>query len=545
MNLLLNLLLSVLPFGSPAHVPVQLAGNFGEPRPNHFHGGIDVKTDREVNLGVYSIADGYISGAVIEKYGEGHALMVTHPNGYTSYYFHLNRFAPQIEAAVRKWQYVHRQYACDIKFRPGEFPVAKGQFIALSGNTGSSQGPHIHLETHRTKNDNLCDPLNFLKGIVKDRTAPAVYAFKSYPQPGEGVFQHSSSSRIFTFDKGHFQAWGKVGFGVRANDHMDSVYNNYGVRYIRLYCDGRLVFSSDVNNIPISCHRMVNSWGDYEHFLSTKIWFMKSYIEPGNTLPILRAGADRGIINFNRQRDYHLRYVISDVFGNQTVKEFVVRGEPEAILKPVSPEEATPLCYAKDNRYEADGVRLDIPKGLLAKNSWLQPRRINAASSFSMGYSFSKASFPLFHYARISIKPAGVVRNPKKLYIAMRTGIGTAAPASFCGGEYADGWVTGRLRELSNVYYIASDETSPTITQMNLNPHHLFFKITDTGSGLKGYEAYIDGKFILLAFGKNKEVFFCDLTDTPVRPTGKERTLKVIAVDNRDNRHEYMTKIKY
>ena len=162
-----------------------------------------------------------------------------------------------------------------------------------------------------------------------------------------------------------------------------------------------------------------------------------------------------------------------------------------------------------------------------------------------MGYSFSKASFPLFHYARISIKPTGVVRNPKKLYIAMRTGIGAAAPASFCGGEYADGWVTGRLRELSNVYYIASDETSPTITRMNLNPHHLFFKITDTGSGLKGYEAYVDGKFILLAFGKNKEVFFCDLTDTPVRPTGKERTLKVIAVDNRDNRHEYMTKIKY
>ena len=127
----------------------------------------------------------------------------------------------------------------------------------------------------------------------------------------------------------------------------------------------------------------------------------------------------------------------------------------------------------------------------------------------------------------------------------MRTGMGAAAPASFCGGEYADGWVTGRLRELSNIYYIASDETSPTITRMNLNPHHFFFKITDTGSGLKEYGAYVDGKFILLAFGKNKEVFFCDLTDTPVRPTGKERTLKVIAVDNRDNRHEYMTKIKY
>ena len=132
MNLLLNILLSILPFGSPVHVPVQLAGNFGEPRPNHFHGGIDIKTEREVNLGVYAIADGYISGAVVEKHGYGRAILVTHPNGYTSCYVHLNRFAPQIEAAVRKWQYQHQQFACDVKFRPGEFPVKKGQFIALS-----------------------------------------------------------------------------------------------------------------------------------------------------------------------------------------------------------------------------------------------------------------------------------------------------------------------------------------------------------------------------------------------------------------------------
>ena len=100
-----------------------------------------------------------------------------------------------------------QQFACDVKFQPGEFPVKRGQFIGLSGNTGSSQGPHIHLEMHKTKGENLYDPLNFLKHIVKDKTVPAVYSFKSYPQSGEGVFQHSPESRIFTFDKGHFQAW--------------------------------------------------------------------------------------------------------------------------------------------------------------------------------------------------------------------------------------------------------------------------------------------------------------------------------------------------
>lgn len=545
MSLLLNLFLSILPFGSPVHIPVQLAGNFGEPRPNHFHGGVDIKTEREVNLGVYSIADGFISGAIIGKYGYGRAILVTHPNGYTSCYVHLNRFAPQIEAAVRKWQYQHQQFACDVKFLPGEFPVKKGQFIGLSGNTGSSQGPHIHLEMHRTKGKNLYDPLNFLKHIVKDKTAPAVYSFKSYPQLGEGVFQHNSESRIFTFDKGHFQAWGKVGFGVRASDHMDDVYNNFGIRYTQLFCDGKLIFSSDVNNIPTSCHRMVNSWGDYDHYLSTKVWFMKSYIEPGNTLPILRAGADKGIINFNQQRDYHLRYVIRDVFGNHTIKEFTVRGVPEAIPMTCQPEGTSPLYYAKDNYIKEDGVQLNIKKGLLAKNGWLRLQHGHTNSELSMAYSFSKVAYPLFNYAQISIKPTRIVHNPEKLFVAMRNNLNSDGSVSYCGGIYSNGWVKGRIRELSGTYLLAYDDKPPIITHLNLNPYCLSFKIIDKGSGLQDYKAYLDGKFILLQFGKNREVFFCNLEETPVCPTGKDRILRIIATDNCHNKKEYLTKIKY
>jgi len=290
---------------------------------------------------------------------------------------------------------------------------------------------------------------------------------------------------------------------------------------------------------------MVNSWGDYDHFLSTKIWFMKSYIEPGNTLPILRAGANRGIINFNQQRDYHLRYVIKDVFGNQTVKEFTVRGEPEAIPKASHPEGASPLYYAKDNRFEAGSIRLNIKKGLLAKNSWLQLQHGGTSNGLSAAYSFSKAAFPLFNYAQISIKPTAGVRNPEKLYVAMRNSLNASGPASYCGGTYANGWVIGRMREMASVYFLASDETAPTITEQNRNPRNLTFKVTDTGSGLQDCKAYLDGKFILLQFGKNKEIFFCDLTKTPVQPTDMERTLKIIATDNRNNKKEYLTKIKY
>lgn len=192
MNFFLGLFLTVLSFGSPVHIPVELAGNFGEPRPNHFHGGIDVKTNRGVNLGIYSIADGYVSRAIIQKYGFGYALVIAHPNGYSSVYVHLNRFAPQIEASVKQWQYMNRQFAADITFNPGQIPVRKGQFIALSGNTGSSQAPHLHMELHQTKTGLLMDPLNVVGHVLKDKTAPTIYSFKSYPPTRRRYFPTQS-----------------------------------------------------------------------------------------------------------------------------------------------------------------------------------------------------------------------------------------------------------------------------------------------------------------------------------------------------------------
>ena len=222
-----------------------------------------------------------------------------------------------------------------------------------------------------------------------------------------------------------------------------------------------------------------------------------------------------------------------------------MRGEPEAIPIVHRPDGISPLYYNKDNHFEAEGVRLNIQKGLLAKNGWLQLQHGNTGNAHSMAYSFSKAAYPLFHYAEISLKPTGTVHDPKKLYVAMRNSLNADAPASYCGGTYANGWVTGRMRELACAYFLAYDETPPMITELNLNPRSLSFKITDEGSGLQNYKAYLDGQYILLQFGKNKELFFCNLAETPVRPTGKERTLRIIATDNRYNKKEYLTKIKY
>ena len=132
-------------FGSPVNYPIALAGNFGEPRPNHFHGGVDVKTDGVEGKPIFSIGDGYVSHVSVGYDGFGNAVYVHHPEGYTSVYCHLKTFMPTIKAMVRKWQYTNKQSTGDIWFKPTDLPVAKGQLIAISGNSGASEAPHLHL----------------------------------------------------------------------------------------------------------------------------------------------------------------------------------------------------------------------------------------------------------------------------------------------------------------------------------------------------------------------------------------------------------------
>lgn len=543
-SLIISILLSTITFGSPVHYPIELAGNFGEPRPNHFHGGIDVKTERGVGKGLYSIADGYIVGASVGLYGYGNALYIQHPNGYTSYWFHLKRFSPEIEMAVRRWQYEHHVSNCHAHFRPGQYPVQKGQFVAFSGNTGASQAPHLHLEIHRTSDGAMMDPLQFLGHHVKDHTPPEVLSFMAYPQPGEGSFNNRTDKQIYGFYRSKFTAWGKVGFGVRANDHMDGIYNNLGIRYQRLYVDGRLIFKSDVNGIPMEMNRQVNSWGDYDYFVRWRIWYMKSFIDPGNTLPILQANKSRGIVNFNQQRDYHLKYVLTDIYGNSTTKEFTVHGTPTKLSGIRKTDPSKTLYWNRDNTYELSGMKLSVPKGMMAGDILLKPAIKGGV--YSDIYSFLDKSLQFFDYTKISIKVKRMPANPNKLYVAFSTPMaGSAARVTYLGGEYKDGWVTGKMRDLGQNYYLAYDNQGPQIQMASTHPRSMRFLATDNGSGLKSVEAYLDGKFILFEYVGKSKILQCDMADTPIAQTGRNRQLQIVAVDNRNNKSTYTANIKW
>ena len=330
----------VCDYVSPVDYDIVLAGNFGEPRPWHFHGGLDIKTNNQEGKKIFSIADGYISRITVNKYGFGNAIYVAHPDGLTSVYCHLKCFAEPYEKLFRR---TGRRDTLDFRYSPSQLPVKGGDLIAISGNTGHSTGPHLHLELHDTRTWAMRDPMEKLGHLISDTVAPLAHSFMAIPQQGEGVFNGGADKQTFGFGqpdakKQHtvwtlsreFTAWGRVGFAVWADDYSEATYNHYGIRHTRLLVDGREVFRADVDSIPISCQPEVNLWGDYAHWRHTRIWYMKSFAERGMRLPVVHVDFRRGIVNFNEERPYHLTYILRDYQGNESRYHFTVHGKRDS-----------------------------------------------------------------------------------------------------------------------------------------------------------------------------------------------------------------------
>lgn len=545
LNLLSALLLSALTFGSPVNYPISLAGNFGEPRPNHFHGGIDVRTGMVEGKPVFSVAEGYVSRVTVGLDGFGNAVYVRHPGGITTVYCHLKKFTPQLATIVRKWQYQHQTWFADVKLRPTDYPVARGQLIALSGNTGASKAPHLHLEFHETKTWSMLDPLDYLKDFVTDTTKPIAHSFMAYPQKGEGVFCGSGRKQSYGFTSPiltrKFTAWGKVGFGIWANDYMEGSFGILGVRRTSLTVDGETVFESDVDSIPDKCNRMVNSWGDYEHYCRTHVWYMKSFIEPGNTLPIITAGnTNRGIVDFNEERDYHLVYKITDIYGNSREYSFTVQGIRQDI--PAAPPASlmNTLRYDRLNVFQRPGVSLKIVPGLLPDNVALSPKVWSDGEALSDEWSFYGQSYPLFGWAQISLRLKRAVKDHAKLYIVSHYGVDR-----YMGGTYKDGWVTGRIRELGARYEIAYDDEPPVIAAFNASNGRLRVYAYDKKSGLGSLKGYVDGRFVLFEYNEKANTYSCDLRETPIKRNGGHRQLRIVATDRRGNKAEFSSQVEY
>ena len=183
-------------FRSPVGIPISLSGNFGELRSNHFHTGLDIKTNGSINYRIYAIDTGYVSRINISHWGYGKAIYIDHPNGFTSVYAHLNHFPEKIEKIIRQKQYELHQESITYYLDSSQILVSKGEIIAFSGNSGSSSGPHLHFEIRETQSEHPVNPQQFNFEILDNRP-PVISQLKVYNFPNKSI-NLLCSEKVFT-----------------------------------------------------------------------------------------------------------------------------------------------------------------------------------------------------------------------------------------------------------------------------------------------------------------------------------------------------------
>lgn len=534
-------------YTSPLKLPPALSANFGELRNNHFHSGIDYKTKQAVNIPVCAIEDGYVSRINVSPGGYGLALYIDHPTGHTSVYGHLNSFSKKIADYVKEQQYAQESYSVELYPGAGTLTVKKGEEIALSGNTGSSGGPHLHFEIRDTRTQDPLDVLDFLGKTIADTQKPDIRGIAFYPVEGKGVVNGTSNPVRLTISRSKagvplalprpISAWGRIGIGVKAYDRMNGQNNIYGVKYVRLYKDEELIFSSKMDRFPFDKTMMLNTFVDFEDWRERSSFFMKSFLNPGNTLPFYKT-VNNGYIDINEERDYRMRYELEDHYGNTLTYSFVIHGKQQ----PVAQQKAcgSYMAWNLNNSFVNYNFSLNIPMGNLYSDVCFDHSVTTSTTFHSAIHQVNNTPVPLNNSANMWIKlNADTLENHEKYGIVQ---IAKTGSPHWIGGRYRNGGVEVSIRELGGRYAIGIDTVAPKITPVTperwVTDKRIRIRLSDDQSGIAAFKGTIGGKFVLFSHDVKSSVYTYAFDDNRLEK-GKTQELAFTATDGAGNSSEY------
>lgn len=521
----------------PLKIPLLMSANFGELRPNHFHSGIDLKTQGRTGLPVYAMDEGYVARVVVSPWGFGRAVYLNHPSGLTTVYGHLERFAPFIDEIVRRQQYEQEDFSIDCEFAEGEIPVNQGDIIGYSGNAGSSGGPHLHLDVRDTNTQDPMDPQEWLSPYITDDVAPEVRRLVFYNHDGVmGNTTRRTERKAIRSAAGAYSigepvsVWGDVSFGIEAYDRMTGTTNKYGVHQVDLYIDDSLFSSVGISRYSFDDTRYINSFSE-----GSKI--MRTYVAPGNRLEsIYKQVENRGILHVDEERIYRCRYVLTDYDGNRSYIDFSLSGK---LQEPVAPQKSgIYFSYAVDNLYKKDDFGIFVPAGALYENLDFTRRKIASPQYCSDTHVIAPSEVSLHRPAEISVRlTVDTLANKSRYYLVRLKNNKRYA----VNGEYEEGWYKAKIRNFGS-YAVAIDSLPPKVRP--LTPERwgsrgsVVLKISDGESGVKSYRGEIDGKFVLFELdGKTGRISY-RLESNRVKKGG-EHDLRVTVTDMCGNEQTY------
>ena len=526
-------------FRKPLDITLVLSGTFGELRASHFHAGLDIKTQQKQGLNVFAAANGYVSRIKIGHYGYGKALYITHPNGYTTVYAHLQKFSDRIETYIKDCQYDKESFEIEVFPNSNELPISKSEIIAYSGNTGGSGGPHLHFEIR----DNQERPINpMLFGIdVKDTKAPFVSAVYAYTKDDSSVINGSNKrvplrlipKKNGSYDVGKITAYGTIGFGITTYDKQDLAPNNNGVSNIRTFFNGNKSLEIDFKRFSFDETKHIKRLIDYQYYKERKSRIQKLFIQKNNPLSLYKNAYDNGYIKVEDSTASVYKISIRDFDGNETLVHIPIEGKFTALNKTNDDASDKSVVYSDNSTtLEGENITVNFYKNTVYEDVYidfsvnsdtlhLHTDNIPLQKNFYINYDLSKYKS----------------KDLDKVYIAKL--FGHNKKLSYLSTKRKGHMLRAGSKSLGT-FTLAMDTIAPTITPVNFQNkkwlskyRYLKVKIEDQHTGVSKYRATVNGKWILMEYDYKTHILTHDFNDGVIKDIKND--LKIIVTDNVGN----------
>jgi murein DD-endopeptidase MepM/ murein hydrolase activator NlpD len=527
-------------FQSPLDIPLQLSGNFGELRPNHFHAGFDFKTQKKEGFQVFAAAEGYVSRIKISHGGYGKAIYITHPNGFTTVYGHLQSGYGAIEAFIKKEQYKAKSYEIELFLTPSELVVKKREIIGISGNTGGSDGPHLHFEIRDTKSEKVINPMFFGFDIMlPDTKRPNVTNLMVYPLDENSIVNESKRPISISLDlqkDGSYiaqkvNATGKIGFGIAATDYDNVSWNNNGVYKIQSFLNGQKNFRITFDTFSFDESRHINAFIDYETYKKQRQRIQKLFMKIPFELSMISVDKMNGVVDVNSNTTQTYRIEVSDFFENITKICVPIHFSNQLIKVQETPKTYKYFIKAKrENIFSLENVTVTFPANTFYEDIPLNFEVKNETVFLHQDVVPLQSSFNLMIEDTVSLE-----KDRGKMFIAF-----------FDGKKYIY-YTTKRYKNTFSIYSktlgqykLMKDTVSPKINMpKNIegkwisDQRNIELFISDDLSGVKTYEGYINGNWVLFEYESKLKRLTHSFADGIVAEGKNE--LKVIVTDNVGN----------
>ncbi|MFI3321787.1 MAG: M23 family metallopeptidase [Rikenellaceae bacterium] len=543
-------------FRSPLEIPLALSANFGEIRTTHFHSGVDFKTQGVIGHRVVSVADGYISRISVSPTGYGNAIYISHPkSGKMSVYGHLESFRSDIAKYVKEYQYRTKRFSQNIYPSSELFPVKTGDFFALSGNTGSSGGPHLHFELRDLATQNTLSPLKVggYAGKIEDTIPPKISSVtvveidESYGIP---IHKKEKKYSVQSSGEGKYRVVGDT-ITIKRDSYLafevTEVKNNstniFGVTAMDFREEGAAPFwGYNIKEISFDYGRAINSFVLYPETTKSRNDFLRTYIAPENWLKIYTARTDNGVLYRDKLLSpKKMVLTATDEAENSSVLSFVVCVDTTAQEK-MEPPTGELVFAGKYHTFKNDDCKVEFSPRTLQQSAYLDIESVkDDRFEHSKLIKIAEGEPPFNASAKLSIKPTideGTDVNKLTLCYVASSGKLTSLSSKYSGG-YITASITG-----CGDYVLSIDNEKPTITPLfntSTPPvKELRFKVSDNLSGIDSYNGYIDGNWVLFEYDAKSGIMRHKL-DSGAAKSGVKRTLEFIVTDGCGNKNSFKT----